>query len=66
MALRLLLLAVGLAELLFPRQVVDFWMDLAAKDRDVELRSWVYAAARAEGLLVLLWALRSGRGGAGE
>jgi len=63
MALRLLLLAVGLGEVLAPRKVVDFWMNLATTESDVELRSWVYTAARLEGLAIVLWVLTAGRGG---
>lgn len=56
MVLRVILLALGALELLRPRKLVDFWMRLAANgDQDVELRSWVYAAARLEGLCILLW-----------
>ncbi len=61
MAFRLLLLALGLAELLAPRRVVDFWMELATVESDVELRPWVYTVARLEGLLIVLWALAAGR-----
>ena len=58
MTLRLALGALGLVELLWPRRTVDFWMDLAAEGvEDVELRPWVYTAARVEGILVLLWVL---------
>jgi len=63
MALRLLLLAVGLGEVLAPRKVVHFWMNLATTESDVELRSWVYTAARLEGLAIVLWVLTAGRGG---
>lgn len=63
MALQLPLALLGLAELVAPRKVVDFWMDLAVTDdSEVELRSWVYTAARIEGILVLLWVF-SRRGG---
>ncbi|WP_435066949.1 hypothetical protein [Haloplanus sp. C73] len=62
MLLRLAVLAVGVAELLRPRAVVDFWMDLATADDDVSLRPWVYAAARIEGLVLVLWAVRRLRG----
>ncbi|GGL69235.1 hypothetical protein [Halocalculus aciditolerans] len=56
MVLRSALLAIGVLELLRPKKLVDFWMRLAAKGgQDVELRSWVYAAARLEGLCILLW-----------
>lgn len=62
MFLRTAAVVVGLLELLAPRRVVDFWMRLATVGgRDVELRSWVYAAARIEGLALLAWGLR-GRG----
>lgn len=63
MLVRLALVALGLAELLAPRRVVDFWVNLATEG-DVEVRGWVYAAARVEGLLLLLWVL-SRRGGDG-
>ncbi|MDS0260866.1 hypothetical protein NDI56_15785 [Haloarcula sp. S1CR25-12] len=62
MAIRLLLLALGLAELLAPEKVVDFWMNLATTESDVELRSWVYTVARLEGLVIVLWVLAAGRG----
>lgn len=56
MLLRLALAALGVAEVAWPRRIVDFWMNLAAKgDQDVELRSWVYTVARVEGVLILLW-----------
>jgi hypothetical protein len=61
MAIRLLLLAIGLVELLAPEKVVDFWMNLATTESDVELRPWVYTVARIEGLVIVLWLLASGR-----
>ncbi|MFB6184022.1 MAG: hypothetical protein ABEI96_05650 [Haloarculaceae archaeon] len=62
MALRIALATVGLLEVLRPRQFVDFWMRLAARgDEDVELRPWVYTAARLEGVLLLLWVLTRNR-----
>ena len=66
MAIRILLLALGLAELLAPRRVVDGWMNLATTESDVELRPWVYTVARLEGLAVVLWVLAAGRGGDDE
>ncbi|WP_424001110.1 hypothetical protein ACOZ4I_15490 [Haloarcula salina] len=64
MALRLVLLVLGVLELLRPRKVVDFWMGMAATNGDeVDLRPWVYSAARVEGALLVLWALKRGRGG---
>ncbi|RXK50263.1 hypothetical protein [Halorientalis pallida] len=63
MALQLPLALLGLTELLAPRKVVDFWMDLAVTDdSEIELRPWVYTAARIEGILILLWVV-SRRGG---
>lgn len=62
-SLRLALAALALAELLWPRRIVDFWMDLAAAGgEDVELRPWVYTAARLEGVLLLLWVVARSRG----
>jgi hypothetical protein len=60
MALRLLLAVIGLLELVFPQRVVDFWMGLAT-DEPVELRRWVYTAARIEGLVLLLWVVTRAR-----
>lgn len=61
MALRILFVLLGLLEIVFPKQLVDFWMNLAAADDDVDLKSWVYTAARIEGAVFLLWALRNRR-----
>jgi hypothetical protein len=63
MALRTLLAVLGLLEVAFPKPLVDFWMNLAAEDDDVELRPWVYTAARIEGVAILLYVLLSGRRG---
>lgn len=57
MALRLLLALLGLLEVAFPKPLVDFWMNIAAEDDDVELRPWVYTAARIEGVVILLYVL---------
>lgn len=58
MVLKPLLLGIGIVEALLPRRMVDFWMDVAtAGDREVELRPWVYAAARIEGIVIVLWVL---------
>jgi hypothetical protein len=61
MALRLLLLVVGLVELLAPQKVVDFWMNVATESGDAELKPWVYTVARVEGALIVLWVLSRGR-----
>ncbi|AUG48510.1 hypothetical protein BVU17_13615 [Haloarcula taiwanensis] len=64
MVLRLTLLALGVLELLRPRKVVDFWMGLATTEADdIDLRPWVYSAARVEGALLVLWVLRQRRSG---
>jgi hypothetical protein len=65
MALRLLFAVLGLLEVAFPKPLVDFWMNLATEDDDVDLRPWVYTAARIEGVLILLYVL-SGRRKADE
>lgn len=58
MVLRKTLLVLGIAELVAPRRVVDFWMGLATEEgSDAELRPWVYTAARVEGAVLLLWVL---------
>jgi hypothetical protein len=62
MLLGSILFLLGLAELLFPKRVVDFWMRLAsAEDEDVKLRRWVYTVARIEGFVILVWLWRRGR-----
>lgn len=60
MVLRTLLLALGIAEILRPRQLVDFWMRVAVRGGEsVELREWVYSIARLEGIVIVLWVLGS-------
>ena len=61
MLLRIVLLATAVLEVLVPRRLVDFWMNLAAEN-DVELRPWVYTIARLEGVVILLWLLSRRRG----
>jgi hypothetical protein len=63
MLLRIAALILGLLELVRPRQVVDFWMNLATDEEDVSLRPWVYTAARVEGVFLVLWAVRRLRSG---
>ncbi|AZH25646.1 hypothetical protein [Haloplanus aerogenes] len=63
MLLRIAALALGVLELLRPRGIVDFWMNLATEGDDVSLRPWVYTAARIEGVFLVLWALRRSRSG---
>lgn len=53
---RLLAVAFGAVEFARPRSFVDYWMDLAVEDfGSVEVRPWVYTAARLEGALLVLW-----------
>jgi len=60
MALGLLLLAVGLAELLAPEKVLD--RCIRRRRIRPKRRSWVYTVARLEGLVIVLWVLTAGRG----
>ena len=60
MLLRVIALVLGLCELLITRPLVDFWMGLAAEGDDIELRPWVYTAARVEGVLLIAWSLKGG------
>jgi hypothetical protein len=54
-----LFVLIGLAELLFPKRVVDAATRLAYETPDdVEVRPWLYTAARVEGAVFLLLALR--------
>jgi hypothetical protein len=57
MLLRVAALALGVAELLAPRRITDFWVGLATRG-EAEAKSWVYTAARVEGALLVLWALK--------
>jgi len=57
--IKTVLLALGFVEALFPRQVVDFWMRVAAEESDVTLKPWVYTVARIEGVCIVLWLLWS-------
>ncbi|RDZ99085.1 hypothetical protein DEQ92_20970 [Haloferax sp. Atlit-6N] len=57
MLLRAAALALGIAELLAPRRITDFWVGLATRG-EAEVKSWVYTVARIEGALLVLWALK--------
>ncbi|SIR11305.1 hypothetical protein SAMN05421858_1472 [Haladaptatus litoreus] len=62
MLIRLLLLAFGVFEFLFPRRVVDWGMKHSLQNgSDIEVKPWVYTVARIEGLVITLWALRRGK-----
>ncbi|WP_049985698.1 hypothetical protein [Halobellus rufus] len=66
MFLRAIAFVIGVLEVAFTRPFVDYWMDLAAVDDDVELHSWVYTVARIEGFVFVLWALSGCRSRASE
>lgn len=53
-SMRLLVVLWALAEIVAPRKVTDFTMNLAT-DEDGKLEDWVYKAARVEGVLILFW-----------
>ncbi|MFB6179321.1 MAG: hypothetical protein ABEI77_06310 [Halorientalis sp.] len=56
---RPLLALYGLVALLAPRRLIDFWEPVAFENTDeAELRSWIPAIARFEGLVFLVSALR--------
>jgi hypothetical protein len=62
MVLRSLAFVSGVVELFAPRRVVDWWVSLAVEsDAAVSAQVWVYTAARIEGLLLVVWALRGCR-----
>jgi hypothetical protein len=55
MILRILLAVFGIVELLFPRKVVDYMMDVSTTaETTYELKPWVYSLARLEGLVFVL------------
>ena len=59
MILRTILAVFGLIELLFPRKLIQYMMDMTtAGETTYEFKSWVYKLARLEGLafvLVAFW-----------
>jgi len=55
MRLRLVLAVFGIVEVLFPRKVVDYMMDVSTTaETTYELKPWVYGLARLEGLVFVL------------
>ena len=55
MMLRIVMAAFGIVELLFPRKVVDYMMDISTTaETTYELKPWVYTLARLEGLVFVL------------
>lgn len=62
MIARALIAVFGIIEFLFPERVADTAMEFAAtEESEYELRSWVYAVARVEGLAIVALALWCGR-----
>ncbi|MFB6235993.1 MAG: hypothetical protein ABEH81_05485 [Halopenitus sp.] len=58
--LGLLVGVVGVLYLLFPRKAVALWTHLGYRGRvDAEPREWVYDAARVEGAILTVLALKS-------
>jgi len=59
MIIRIVLAVLGVLELLFPRQLTDFIMDVTTVgETTYEYKSWVYKLARLEGLVFILIAVR--------
>lgn len=64
MVIRTALAALGVLELLFPRQLTDYVMDVTTVgETTYEYKPWVYTIARLEGLVFILLAMRLGRKG---
>lgn len=62
MILRTIVAILGVAQLLAPRRVARFWLARCCRNpEDVELRRWVIAAVRLEGLLMIGWVLWQSR-----
>jgi hypothetical protein len=65
--LRTLAALLGLLELLFPKQLVDFGTRLAYETPDeIDVKPWVYTAARVEGFVLILFALGKLGGSCGD
>jgi hypothetical protein len=62
MVIRIILAGFGVLELLFPREVIDFMMDVTTTTEPTyEFKSWVYTLARVEGVAFLLIAFWWGK-----
>ena len=62
MILRIVLGVFGLIELLFPRKLIQYMMDITTVgETTFEFKPWVYKLARLEGLVFVLIAVRSGK-----
>lgn len=62
MILRIVLAVFGVLELFFPRQLIDYIMDVTTTgETKYEFKPWVYKIARLEGLVFVLIAVRLGK-----
>lgn len=62
MVIRILLALFGVIELVFPKQVIDYLMDVTtAGEPTYEFEPWVYRLARLEGLAFVLLAFWWGK-----
>lgn len=59
MLIRIALAVFGVLELFFPRQLIDYIMDVTTTgETTYEFKPWVYKVARLEGLALILIAVR--------
>lgn len=62
MVIRIVLAVLGVLELLFPRRLTDYVMDVTTVgETTYEYKPWVYNLARLEGLVFILIAVRWGK-----
>jgi len=62
MVIRIALVVLGVLELLFPRRLTDYVMDVTTVgETTYEYKPWVYKLARLEGLVFILIAVRWGK-----
>jgi hypothetical protein len=62
MLIRIVLAVFGVLELFFPRQLIDYMMDVTTtRETTYEFKPWVYKVARLEGLAFVLIAVRLGK-----
>ena len=62
MLIRIALVVFGVLELFFPRQLIDYMMDVTTTgETTYEFKPWVYKVARLEGLALVLIAVRLGK-----
>jgi hypothetical protein len=62
MLIRTVLVSFGIIEMLLPKRVAEYAMDVSTEgDPEYEFKPWVYTLARLEGLVIVILALRWGR-----